>query len=196
MTSIIKTRFVIVGLFALSFIFSGCSGMLPSIKKTTKSPWQGFADAKKSFDRIIPNQTISKDLKKLGFDPFLVPNVKLMTYLDLMKMFLPNQSITMADIDSGVRSCLEARDACYGYEISPERLNKQRSGSVFLDLFNFRRTTITTGWRFKALIVLKDDLVVYKLWAGQPKIDETEDKKNPLGPLQNIDNVMPDVKLF
>jgi len=192
----IKTLFFIAGLFAFSFIGSGCSGMLPSIKQTTKSPWQRFADAKKSFDQIIPNQTIRKDLKKLGFDPFSVPNVKLVTYLELMKIFLPNQSIRMADIDPGVRSCLEARDACQGYEVSPERLDSQRTGSVFLDLLNFRRTTITTGWRFKALIVLKDDLVVHKIWGGQPKIDETEDKRNPLGPLQNIDNIMPDIKLF
>ena len=191
----IRNLFLIVGLIALS-LNSGCSGMLPSIKQTTKSPWQRFADAKKSFDKIIPNQTRRKELKKLGFDPFRVPNVKLVTYLDLMKIFLPNQSIIMADLDPGVRSCLEAKDACQGYEVSPERLDSQRVGSVFLDLLNFRKTTITTGWRFKALIVLKDDLVVHKVWGGEPRIDETEDKRNPLGPLQNIDHIMPDIKLF
>jgi hypothetical protein len=189
----IKSKFYII---FLAFLFSGCSGMLPSIKETTKSPWQHFADAKKSFDKIIPNQTRRKDLQKLGFDPFKVPNVKLVTYLDLMKIFLPNQSIKIEDIDPGVRACLETRDACQGYEISPERLNKERLGSVFMDLLNFRRITKTTGWRFQALIVLKDGLVVHKVWGGQPRIDETEDKRNPLGPLQNIDNIMPDIKLF
>ncbi len=191
----IRNLFLIVGLIALS-LNSGCSGMLPSIKQTTKSPWQSFADAKKSFDKIIPNQTRRKELKKLGFDPFRVPNVKLVTYLDLMKIFLPNQSIIMADLDPGVRSCLEAKDACQGYEVSPEKLDSKRVGSVFLDLFNFRRTTITTGWRFKALIVLKNDLVVHKVWGGEPRIDETEDKRNPLGPLQKIDHIVPDIKLF
>jgi len=192
----IKPIFSLIILLAFSFSGSGCSGMLPSIKQTTQSPWQRFADAKKSFDKIISNQTTRKDLKKLGFDPFTVPNVKLVTYLDLMKIFLPNQSIRMADIDPGVRSCLETRDACQGYEIFPEKLDSQRSGSVFLDLLNFRRITITTGWRFKALIVLKNGLVVHKVWGGQPKISEIEDKRTPLGPLQNIDNIMPDIKLF
>jgi hypothetical protein len=191
----IKTRFFIVSLFALSFL-GGCAGMLPSVKQTTKSPWQHFADAKKSFDTVIPNQTRRTDLKKLGFDPFSVPNVKLVTYLELMRIFLPNQSITMEDIDPGVRSCLETRDACQGYQVSPEKLDSQRYGSVFLDLLNFRRKTMTTGWKFQALFVLKDGLVVHKVWGGQPRISQTEEKRNPLGPLQTIGNVVPAIKLF
>ena len=43
------------------------------------------------------------------------------------------------------------------------------------------------GWNFKALILLNHDKVLYKLWSGQPNLDRTEQKKKPLGPLQEID---------
>ncbi|TGO03489.1 hypothetical protein PN36_05425 [Candidatus Thiomargarita nelsonii] len=185
----------ILCVFLLSVMSSGCTGMLPSVKKTTESPWQHFEDAKKAFDKIEPQKTTHEDLKKLGFDPFEVPNVKLITYLDLLKIFLPNDSILMEDIDPGVRSCLEARDICHGYEVTPNRLNTKRFGNVFLDLLNFRRKQITEGWKFYALIVLKNGLVVHKLWGGEPKIAEIEDKRNPLGPFQNMDKILPSIKI-
>lgn len=175
---------------------SGCSGgLLPSVKQTTKSPWQSFEEAKIAFDKIVPSQTTSQDLKRLGFDPFATPNVKLVTYLELTEKFLPNQSIRIEDLDPGVQACLRARETCQGYEVSPKVLNSNRYGNVFLDLFNFRRKQITTGWNFTALIVLKDDLVVHKIWGGEPNVSEFEDKKNPLGPLQDIGKILPPLKI-
>ena len=55
-----------------------------------------------------------------------------------------------------------------------------------LDSLNFKRRTEISGWRFTGLIVLKDDLVVYKLWGGQPSIKESEETRNPLGPFQGV----------
>ncbi len=174
-------------LLLLSLMTGGCSALLPSVENTTKSPWQSFDEAKTAFDKIIPNQTTRQDLKKLGFDPFETPNVNLITYLDLTVKFIPNQSIRLEDLDPSVQVCLKAREACQGYEVSPKILRGKRYGNVVLDLFNFRRKKLTTGWHFNALIVLQKDLVVYKLWGGEPNISEFEDKKNPLGPFQDMD---------
>ncbi|MCK5718707.1 MAG: hypothetical protein KAH84_02020 [Thiomargarita sp.] len=185
-------------LFVSFWLFlSGCGGgYLPSIKHTTKSPWIHFEEAKRSFDMIIPHETTTEDLKKLGFDPFETPNVKLVTYLELLERFMPNQSISMKDLDPGVQSCLSVRELCQGYEVTPQMLNSERYGSVFMDLLNFRRKTITTGWKFNALIVLKNELVVHKIWGGEPNVSKFEDKRNPLGPLQDIHKVMPPIKIY
>ncbi|MDM8567234.1 hypothetical protein QUF74_16490 [Candidatus Halobeggiatoa sp. HSG11] len=183
-------------IFICILTITGCAGMLPSMKKTTKSPWKTFEDAKRSFDKIEANKTTSEDLKKLGFDPFETPNVKLVTYLELIERFMPNQSIRIEDLDVGVQQCLKARELCQGYEVTPKILNAKRYGSVFLDLFNFRRKKITRGWIFNALIVLKEDLVVHKVWGGEPNVSEIEDKRNPLGPLQDINKVLPPIKLM
>ena len=60
------------------------------------------------------------------------------------------------------------------------------AGAVMCALLGACTTLLPTGWRFNALVVLKDDLVVYKLWGGQPTIRETEKDTRPLGPLQNL----------
>jgi hypothetical protein len=190
-----------LNIMVIVFIFlnTGCSSnnLLPSVKNTTESPWQNYAEARKAFDRIVPMKSTTEDLKKLGFDPFETPNVTLVTYLEILQKFMPNQSIKLEDLDDGVQNCLKARAQCSGYEVSPNKVNKKRYGSVMLDLLNFRKKTVTTGWHFKALIVLNGDLVVYKLSGGEPNIIEFEDKRNPLGPLQNIGEairIAPEIK--
>lgn len=183
---IIQSVFIIV---FLCFI-NGCNSLLPSIDQKTKSPWQSFEEAKKSFDKIVPNKTTTKELKLLGFDPFETPNVKVVTYLDITQRFIPNQSIRLEDLPEGVRTCLEAKEACKGYEVTPEETFSKRYGNTVADLLNVRRKTVTWGWRFNALIVLKEALVVYKLWGGEPSVLKYEDKKNPLGPLQDIGKVI------
>ena len=185
---------IIIYIYILAI--TGCTGMLPSMKQTTKSPWKTFEDAKRSFDKIVANKTTSEDLKQLGFDPFETPNVKLITYLDLIERFMPNQSIRMKDLDIGVQQCLKVREFCQGYEVNPKVLSSKRYGNVFLDLFNFRRKTLTRGWEFDALIVLKGNLVVHKVWSGEPNVSEIEDKRNPLGPLQDINKALPTIKIM
>ncbi|MCP3873232.1 MAG: hypothetical protein GY699_08785, partial [Desulfobacteraceae bacterium] len=91
-----KTVFLTISILIFLLNGTGCSGgLLPSIKQTTKSPWQHFEEAKRSFDLIVPHKTTSEDLKRIGFDPFETPNVKLITYLELLERFMPNQSIRM-----------------------------------------------------------------------------------------------------
>ncbi|MCA3239191.1 MAG: hypothetical protein ACK5RC_09585 [Curvibacter sp.] len=90
------------------------------------------------------------------------------------------------DLAPGIRSCLEAGDACRGLEIVGSNIEKQRLGSFWSDFFAFRRETRTTGWRFTAVVLLVDDVVVYRAWSGQPAVKEVEVARNPLGPLQNF----------
>jgi hypothetical protein len=35
-----------------------------------------------------------------------------------------------------------------------------------------------------------NDVVVYKLWGGNPLVDENRETKNPLGPLQSPEGVL------
>jgi len=169
--------------------------MLPSAKLTTESPWHNYNEAKSAFDKVLPNQTTSDDLVRLGFDPFKLPNIKVLTHLDIINRFVPNQSIRIEDLDPEIQACLQVKKRCRGYEITPEFTNNKRYGNLFLDLFNFRRKNRITGWRFDALIVIIDEKVVYKLSGGNPTILKYEDRTNPLGPLQDIRVISPTVDL-
>jgi len=183
----------ILSLLALLLIcgLSGCasSKYLPSSKDLTRSPWNSYDEIKAAFDQIQPYQTDTTKLKELGFAPEVTPNVQILNYLDIIQRFLPNQSITTKDLDGGLQDCLASRDHCQAYEIRIHHTDAERYGNVMADLFNFRRRTTITGWEFQALIVLKDDLAVYKLYSGRPNINEFRDRKNPLGPLQNSEKI-------
>lgn len=60
------------------------------------------------------------------------------------------------------------------------------TGNFFADFANFSRHSVTTGWRFNALILRVHDVVVYRAWGGKPNVNEVEHHTNPLGPLQDM----------
>jgi hypothetical protein len=176
-----RVRSIAPGIAALCL--SGCASLLPSGKAVPEGPWKSFDEAKASYDRIVPERTTVKELAELGFDPFQTPNIAILSYADLRRRFSVT-SLSGDELDPLLRDCLAARERCTAYETDLKRTERHRSGNFWLDFLDFRRTTDVTGWRFNALIVLKDDRVVYKLWGGQPIIREREDDRNPLGPLQ------------
>ena len=164
----------------------GCSGLLPKTKEITKSPWPTYQAAQEAFDKIVPGQTTIAELRQMSMDPSSNPNIAILNYADVMRKFMLNQSFSVNDLDNGVRECVSAKVACRGFEINQSLLEKNRQGNVMLDVLGFYRETQTTGWRFNGLILLKDDIVVYKLTGGQPILQGTEESKNPLGPVQAI----------
>lgn len=167
-------------------LLTGCSSLLPSVRQRSESVWKSYDEAHTAFDRIQPGTTRLETLWELGFDPRKHPNIEVLNYLDIIRHFIPNDSIPMNSVDEEVRSCLQAKTDCHGYLVSAGFTYRKRLGNAFLDVFNFRRQTQTSGWKFQGLIVMNKDLVVYKLASGQPNILDFEDKKNPLGPLQDI----------
>lgn len=88
---------------------------------------------------------------------------------------------------ASVRHSIDAKEASVAYDLDLSVINSQRFGNLALDILAFNRKTHETGWNFKALILLNHDKVLYKLWSGQPKMDRVEQKKKPLGSLQELD---------
>ncbi|MEW6053988.1 MAG: hypothetical protein AB1552_09400 [Nitrospirota bacterium] len=165
----------------------GCGRLLPTVKQTTASPWHSFNEAKEAFDKITPHITTSEELKKMGFDPFSTPNIKILNYLDIARDSL---FIGKEDVDEGIQQCIKAKAACRAYEFEPQFINKKRSGNFWLDFFNFKRKINEKGWRFKAFIIVVNDTVVYKLWGGNPSVNQETEIKNPLGPLQDAGDIL------
>lgn len=128
----------------------------------------------------------ASELAKMGIEPVQLPNTEILTHADVVRRFLPSGSIRREDLDPGVVTCLEARDACRGWLITAARIERKRTGSFLPDFTNFSRRTETTGWRFNAMVLLLNDVVVYRSWGGQPRVNELEVHTNPLGPLQEL----------
>ncbi|GAB4387291.1 MAG: hypothetical protein Kow0025_00030 [Thermodesulfovibrionales bacterium] len=175
-------------LFVCLFIaIASCRGLLPTVKETTPSGWKDYAEAKEAFDKIVPYETTVGELKELGFDPFHTPNITILTYLDLSRSL---GSRPIEEMDRGIRDCIRAEADCHAYEFEPKNIRKKRYGNFWLDFFNFRRKINETGWKFKALIIVVDGTVVYKLWGGNPLVNEDTDIRNPLGPLQDAGDML------
>lgn len=165
---------------------AGCSSLLPQAKNTRDTRWATFEAVRADYEKIVPYKTTRPELVELGFDPFTSPNVSLIDYTEILRRFYPSASVPPGSIDKGVEECVAARENCRGFEVILKNEQRKRTGNFFLDFLNFRRHTEITGWQFQAVILVKEGVVVYKLWNGQPSIHETEDSKNPLGPLQGI----------
>ena len=189
-----KHNVLVVALLCLVGL-AGCSQGLPRAETVNVSPWSSFDEAKTAFEQIQLHQTTRQQLLDIGFDPYVTPNTRILTYLDLLSRFVPNESIRLEQLDEGVRRCLGVRERCSGYVVAPESVQSQREGNMFADMFNFKRHTVDTGWSFNALIVMQDDLVVYKLWGGTPRIHTMRKQQQPLGPLQDSGGILRDAVL-
>jgi hypothetical protein len=163
----------------------GCSSLLPSVRSES-SPFQNFDEARQAIDGLIPMKSNVRELKALGIDPVQQPNTTILTQADIVKRFVPSALLKREDLDPGILVCLEARTGCRGWEVNGSRILRTRTGNFLADFTNFSRYAHTTGWRFNALILLVDDVVVFRSWGGQPNVDELEVNSNPLGPLQEM----------
>jgi len=164
----------------------GCASLLPRSKENTASPWQTYTEAQQTFDKIIPGETTFVELKELQLDPQKSPNIAILNYSDVLRRFVPNASISIADLDVGVKDCISAKTICTGYEINQKITSKKRDGNFFSDVLGFHRETEITGWSFNGLLLVKDGIVIYKLTGGQPVVLQHEEVKNPLGPITGI----------
>jgi len=165
---------------------AACGTLLPRSEAVTDSPWQSFEDAQRAFDQIVPHKTTVADLKRLKLDPASNPNITILNYSDVLRRFIPSPSVDASSLDAGVQECVRAATRCQGYEVNHRVLKRNRYGNFWADIFNFRRKVDVVGWRFNAVLLIKDSVVVYKLTGGQPVIHEHEDSNNPLGPLQGV----------
>jgi hypothetical protein len=169
-----------------ALMLAGCASLLPSVKQEAAYQWQDFTDAKASYDEIVPFITDFETARKLGFDPYQMPNVKILNHAQVVEAVLPSPIQGNGGVPLGLQACIRAQEGCRGYQMEPARINRDRVGNFWLDLLNFKRETVTAGWRFSALIVIIDNKVVYKQWSGSPNIMEDELSINPLGPLQSV----------
>ena len=181
---IILRRVRLVALLFLTAYLSACANLLPSVQHEVTIPWADFEQAKHSFDQIAPYETKLADVGKLGFGPDHVPNIQLLNQSQVVQATLPSPLQDPATIPRGIADCMRAGAACVGYAMEPSKIEHRRVGNIVFDLLNFRRDTLSTGWKFAALIVVINDTVVYKQWSGQPSIRTTTRRASPLGPLQ------------
>lgn len=165
-------------------LVGGCATLLPSSRTEVVSDWRSYDDAVTSLGTIVPYQSTRQSVHAQGLDPSRNPAITVLHFADVLQRFAAATLIQPKDVDRGIRDCLKAGMRCSGYAIAVEKRHRQRIGNFWLDSLNFRRETVTTGWRVDVLLVFVDDALVYKLVGGRPTLHEVDLRRNPLGPLQ------------
>ncbi|MBV8977201.1 MAG: hypothetical protein JOZ13_07460 [Alphaproteobacteria bacterium] len=148
--------------------------------------FKNYADVVLAYSNIVPGETREADLAKIGFDVAVQPNAESISYLGVIERFLPRDSIKFDRLARPVRACIEAQERCSAYVFRPSRLEQQRTGSIFLDLMGFERTTLDRGWAAEVVLLMQDGRVAYKVMSGKPHIQGYHDDIQPLGPLQDL----------
>lgn len=176
-----------LGAWALSALplLTGCTSMLPS-SNTDTSTFASFEEARNVIEGLVPMKTTASTVEKSGMGLAAQPNSKLLTHSDVVRLLVPAGLLRREDLDPGIMACVEAREACHGIDITASRINKKRTGNFFADFTTFKQRTETTGWRFNALILFVGDLVVYRSWGGQPRVNDVDVAFKPLGPFQDL----------
>ncbi len=164
---------------------AGCGSLLPQQTDHANSGFKTYADLVVAYKKVVPGQTRVSDLTTMGFDADQ-PNVEQLSYLGVMERFLPRANMGLADLAPEVRECVKARERCTAYVFRPSQVLQERTGDTMLDVFGFDRTTESHGWSAEVTLLIHDDHVAYKVISSKPHIETTQEKVQPLGPLQDI----------
>jgi hypothetical protein len=172
---------------ALALVGCGGLSLLPHRTDLAQDQtFQNYNEVVTAYASIVPGQTREAELTKLGFDVTVQPNAETISYLGVIERFMPRDSIRFDHLAAPVRTCIEAQERCSAYVFRPSRLEQQRTGSIFLDLMGFERTTIDHGWAAEVVLLMQDGRVAYKVMSGKPHIEGYHDDIEPLGPFQNL----------
>lgn len=180
----LRTPAARVAALAMCLLAGGCSTLLPSSRTEVVSTWNSYDEAVAALATLAPYRSSRDRVHAQGLDPTRNPAITVLHFADVLQRFAAATLIRPDDVDPGIKDCLRAGRRCSGYAITVEKLHRQRVGSFWLDSLNFRRETVTSGWRVDVLLVFVDDALVYQLVGGRATIHAVEVRRNPLGPLQ------------
>ena len=161
----------------------GCASLLPS-SDATDSPFRSFSGAFEAFAVVEPGRTTIADLKALRIDPE-AQGVTVRPYTAIAEVLLPHEGVPDDLHPPAVAECFEARGRCQVWLLDVERLKRRRVGNWFVDALRFRRYREMEGFLFSGVLLVLDEVAVYKLWAGIPSIQILGEETNPLGPFNN-----------
>ncbi|MBA2589560.1 MAG: hypothetical protein H0U98_13170 [Alphaproteobacteria bacterium] len=166
-------------------MLAGCGGLLPDQKAASASPFESYDQVVEAFDQIVPGMTQAQDLPNLGFDA-RTGNVDVLSYLNIEERFLPAAGVRWEHLNPAVQACIRAESYCTGYAFHPSRTSSKRMGALVPDVLGFERITSSERWSADVILLVMNGRVIHKVFSGNPRTQNLEDRRQPLGPLQDL----------
>jgi len=140
------------------------------------------------YTRVQPGVTCRNDIKTMGLDLEGGSNgVTRLGPTEIRKTFMEGMLISADELPGGVRECVKSNE-CVGYDIHQRGHTQTGKGSMASRWFNFHRVDIIREWNIQFIFLMNmNDVIVYKeMTVAMPYLAYIKEKKNPLGPLQNV----------
>jgi hypothetical protein len=167
-------------------LLAGCGGgLLPAQQAQTTMPFHTYDQVVESFEQIVPGMTRAEDLPGLGFDA-RNSNADVLSYLGVQERFMPTAGVRWEHLNPAVRACIRAELYCNGFVFRPSRITSRRVGNTVSDILGFQRITHSSRWSAEVILLVMKGRVVHKVFSGNPRTDNMDDKRQPLGPLQDV----------
>jgi hypothetical protein len=179
-----------IATLVLAAALAGCSGILPRESDANTAEFQTYNDLMAAYDKIVPGSTTLAQLSVIGLDSKKLPNVTVLSYIEVMNKFMPQYSpITIDRVPKGARDCIEAKSRCSGLVFRFDRRQTRHNGNVAADIFQFHQDKVRYGWSAEIILLIRDEDVAYKVISGMPYAEERMENVRPLGPLQDVDGI-------
>ena len=79
-----------IALCAAALMLGACaSDVLPSTSRETAGPFESYEIAEIAYRVIEPGVTDGRKLRELGIDPRTTPNLRVINYVEVMRVFIP-----------------------------------------------------------------------------------------------------------
>jgi len=187
-----RRRFKVFAVQSLAAALGACGvsdNMLPA-ENATSTTFASYEAVETAYDKVKVGETNENELAQAGFDIKTEPNIERLSYLTIMARFMPDPHITFEHLPPAIQTCINAQDRCSAVVFHPTKLHAQRTGGVVPDFLAFERVSVNTGWSAEVIFLMQDGTVVYKVLQGKPNAQETTDLVQPLGPAQNLGNLV------
>jgi hypothetical protein len=169
-----------------TLMLQGCGAtVLPEQQAQNASPFQSYDQVVDAYEQIVPGRTQADVLPRIGFDA-RTGNVDVLSYLNIEERFLPAAGVRWENLNPMVRDCIRAESYCTGFVFHPSRTGSKRIGSPVWDVLGFHRVTRSEHWSADVMLVLLNGRVVHKVFSGSPRTENLDDRRQPLGPLQDV----------
>ena len=89
-------------------------------------------------------------------------------------------------LNPAVRACIRAELYCTAFVFRPSRTTSKRISKTVADILGFQRITHSSRWSAEIILLVMNGRVVHKVFSGNPSTDNLDDKRQPLGPLQDV----------
>ena len=174
-----------------AMLLGGCatSLLMPSSDDQTVGDvdWKNYAEAEKFYNKIKRGETTVGDLSTLGLNLKVSKNVVILDRTSLLALFMANVPGSFEYIDDSVKQCLKSGESCTPYIFRKDESKEEGTGSLILRMLNFKKESVIRGWSVEMLVLVHNNVVVYKQIKGTPNgTERTKQERHPLGPLDGV----------